>query len=152
MGPRSSWIAFFRLDCSLRCLTVLGSILVPAWVPKWLPRGGAKLWFGAPLGVQDGLEIVLVRFSCRLVVRDRFLGRFGVVFGRSGGRFGAFSACQPIDSNHHLVNFWIQPINPSIHRFHSSTHRLTDSTHQPINSIPKVDEPARTRPGGLRAA
>ena len=31
--------------------------------------------------VQDGLEIDLVRFSCRLVVRGRFFGRLGVVLG-----------------------------------------------------------------------
>ena len=29
MGPRSSWVAFFRLEFSLRFLIVLGSILVP---------------------------------------------------------------------------------------------------------------------------
>ena len=34
-----------------------------------------------PLGVQDGLEIVLVRFSCRLVVRDRFFCPLGLVLG-----------------------------------------------------------------------
>ena len=91
----------------------------------------------------------------------------GVVFGRSGGRFGAFSAFQLIDSTHQLINSSIQPINSSTHRFNSSTHQLIDSTHQPINSsiqlinsstlefwnsIPKVDELSTTRPGGLRAA
>ena len=34
-----------------------------------------------PWWVQDGLEIVLVRFSCRLVVRDRFFGRLGLLLG-----------------------------------------------------------------------
>jgi len=89
---------FLTVDFSLRFWIVFGSVSVPIWLPKWLPRGATKLGFGGPLGVQDALEIVLVRFSCRLVVRDRFFGRFGVVFGRSGGCFGAFSAFQLIDS------------------------------------------------------
>ena len=76
----------------------------------------------------------------------------GVVFGRSVGRFGAFSAFQLIDSTHQLIKSSIQPINSSTHRFNSSTHQLIDSTHQPINSIPKVDELSTTRPDGLRAA
>ena len=54
--------------------------------------------------VQDGPKIVLVRSFFRLVVRDRFFGRFGVVFGRSGGRFGDFSAFRHVDSTHQLVN------------------------------------------------
>ena len=40
------------------------------------------------VGVQDGLEIVLVRFPGRLVARDRFFGRLGVVLGSFEGRFG----------------------------------------------------------------
>ena len=78
-GPRSSWIVFFRLDFSLRFLIVLGSILVPIWPPKWSPRGTPELGESALGGIQDDLEIVLVRFSCRLVVR----GRFFVVLGSS---------------------------------------------------------------------
>ena len=34
-----------------------------------------------PGGVQDGLGIDLARFSCRLVVRGRFFGRLGLVWG-----------------------------------------------------------------------
>ena len=69
------------LDFSLRFFIVFGSVLVPIWPPEWCPRGGTKLGFGGPLGVQDGLEIVLVRFSCRLVVRGRFFGRLGLLLG-----------------------------------------------------------------------
>ena len=32
-------------------------------------------------GIQDGLEIVLVRCSCRLVVRDRVFGRLRLLLG-----------------------------------------------------------------------
>ena len=71
----SSWVAF-------------GSVLVPIWPPKWCPRGDTKLGFGGPLGVQDGLEIVLVRFSCRLVVRDRFFCPLGLVLGSFWGAHG----------------------------------------------------------------
>ena len=39
-------------------------------------------------GIQDGLEIVLVRFSCRLVVRDRIFGRLGLVLGSFWGAPG----------------------------------------------------------------
>ena len=71
---------FLALDVLLRLLVVvLGSILVPIWPPKWDPRGDRILGLG-PLGpIQDGLEIVLVRFSCRLVVRDRFFCPLGLV-------------------------------------------------------------------------
>ena len=58
----------------------------------------------------------------------------GVVFGRSGDRFGAFSAFQLIDSTHQLINLSIEPMNSSTHRFNSSTHQLIDSIHQLINS------------------
>ena len=79
----------------------------------------------------------------------------GVVFGRSGGRFGAFSAFQLIDSTHQLINSSIQPNNSCTHPFNSSTHQFIDETNQAINSsiqfinsstlefwnsIPKVDE------------
>ena len=69
------------VEFSLRFCIVFDSVLVPIWPPKWCPRGECKLGFGGPLGVQDGLEIVLVRFSCRLVVRDRFFGCLGLVLG-----------------------------------------------------------------------
>ena len=64
------------LDFSLRFCIVLGAVLVPIWPPKWCPRGATKLGFGGPLGVQDGLEIVLVRCSCHLVVWGRFFLKF----------------------------------------------------------------------------
>ena len=42
-----------------------------------------------PLGVvQDGLEIVLVRFPGRLVARDRFFCRLWLLLGSFEGRFG----------------------------------------------------------------
>ena len=39
---------------------------------KMLPRGATKLRFGGSQGIRDALGIVLVRFSCRLVVRVPF--------------------------------------------------------------------------------
>ena len=132
---------FLTLDFSVRFLIVFGSILVPFWPPKWSPWGGGKLGLG-PLGpIQDGLEIVLVRFSCRLVVRGRFFGRLGVVLGSSWGRFWAFrgsfwcfsgisthrfnpSTHQLVDSTHQLINPSIQLINPSTHRFNPSTYQF----------------------------
>ena len=77
---------------------------MPFWPPKWHPRGEGKLGLGLLGPIQDGFEIVLVQSFFRLVVRDRFFGRFGVVFGRSGGRFGDFSAVQLIDSTRQLIN------------------------------------------------
>ena len=51
------------------------------WTPKWSP-GGAQIAVVRPLeGVQDGLGIDLARFSCRLVVRDRFFCPLGLVLG-----------------------------------------------------------------------
>ena len=68
------------------------------------PGGGGFTTQIGPGAVQDGPKIVLVRSFFRLVVRDRFFGRFGVVVGRSGGRFGAFSAVQLIDSTHRFID------------------------------------------------
>ena len=103
---------------------------------------GGSFW-GSHGGVQNGLGIVWVRTLFRLAARDRFLDPFGgllsfgiaflvvlgsswgrfwsswaplrVVFGRSGGRFGAFSAFQLIDSTRQLINSSIQLINSSTH-------------------------------------
>ena len=106
-GPRSSWIDFFRLDFSLRFLIVLGSILVPVWPPKWTPEG-AQIAVLRPLGaVQDGPKIVLVRSFFRLVVRDRFFGRLGLLLGSFLGAPGVVlvlfrhfnPAIQPINSS-----------------------------------------------------
>ena len=76
------------LDFSLRFWIVFGSVLVPFWVPKRSPGGGVKVVQIDSLAVQDGLEIVLVRFSCRLVGRDRCFGRLGVVWGSFWGAHG----------------------------------------------------------------
>jgi len=119
-GPRSpqdgSKIVLDRFFRLLNFRFDFGSFSVsfsgPIWPPKWPPRGAHEPVLRALGGVQDGLEIVLVRFSCRLVVRDRFFGRLGVVFGWSRGRFGAFSAFQPIDSTHQLLDSTHQLINP----------------------------------------
>ena len=138
------------LEFSLRFLIVLGSILVPFWPPKWLPRGGTKLGFGGPLGVQDGLEIVLVRFSCRLVVRDRFFGHLGLLLGSFlGAPWVLLVLVRHFKSS-------IQPINSSIRRFNPSTHQPTDSTHQaiissiqPINSSTQLIHSSTHGPSAL---
>ena len=92
------------------------------------PRGCAQSRLLGPGGVQDGLEIVLVRFSCRLVVRDRFFGRLGLILGS----FLAAPGVVLVLFRH--FNPSIQPINSSIRRFNPSTHQPTDSTHQAIIS------------------
>ena len=84
---------------------------MPFWPPKWLPRGAREPVLRPLGGVQDGLEIVLVRFSCRLVVRDRFIGRLGVVLGSFLGAPGDV-----------LVIF--RHFNPSIQPINSSTRRF----------------------------
>ena len=112
---------FFTLDFYHRFLIVLGSILGPFWPPKWVPRGECKLGLG-PLGpIQDGPKIVWVRSFFRLVVRDRFFGRLGVVLG-------SFLAAPGVV----LVLF--RHLNSSIHPVNSSTRRCNSSTHQLINS------------------
>ena len=79
---------FLTLEFSFRFCIVLGAVLVPIWPPKWSPRDSTKLGFGGPLGVYDGLKIVLARFSCRLVVRDRFFCPLGLVLGSFWGAPG----------------------------------------------------------------
>ena len=111
---------FWSLDFSRRFLIVLGSVLVPIWPPKWAPRGAAELcksalgcsktvprssWFGPFFVLSFGIAF--------LAVLGSFWSRFGVVLGCSGGRFGAFSAFQLIDSTHRLMNSSIQTINSS---------------------------------------
>ena len=139
---------FLTLDFSLRFLIVLGSILVPFWPPKWDPRGVRGFWGWAPWGRSKtvprsswfGPFFVLSFGIAFLVVLGSSWGRFWsswaplrVVFGRSGGRFGAFSAFQLIDSTRQLINSSIQLINSSTHQPMALRHFLT-------------------RPGGLRAA
>ena len=97
------------------------------------PQGCARTVLNGPVGFQDGPKIVVVRSFFRLVVWDRFFGRFGVVFGRSGGRFGAFSAVQLIDSTRQLIDSSIQRINSLTYHPMALRHFLT-------------------RPGGLRAS
>ena len=102
-------------------MIVLGSILVPFWPPKWSPGGARELVVWPVEAIQDGLEIVLVRFFFGLVVRDRFFGSLGlllgsflVVWGSSWGRFWVLR-----------VSFWCF-FGISIHRFNPSTHQLID--------------------------
>ena len=96
---------------------------------KTVPRSS---WFGPFFVLSFGIAF--------LVVLGSSWGRFWsswaplrVVFGRSGGRFGAFSAFQLIDSTRQLINSSIQLINSSTHQPMALRHFLT-------------------RPGGLRAA
>ena len=104
---------------------------------KMEPRGhdrtaGLARW-GGPRRSQDRLGSVLFS-SCRS--GSLFWSSWAplrVVFGRSGGRFGVFSAFQLIDSTHHLIDSSIQLINASTHQPMALRHFLT-------------------RPGGLRAA
>ena len=107
---------------------------MPFWPPKWSPRGTPELRESALGGIQDGHEIVLVRFSCRLVVRGRFFGRLGVVLGSFLGAPGVVLVL------FRHFNPSIQPINSSIRPFNPSTHRPMALRH------------FLTRPGGLRAA
>ena len=96
---------------------------------KTVPRSS---WFGPFFVLSFGIAF--------LVVLGSSWGRFWsswaplrVVFGRSEGRFGAFSAFQLIDSTRQLINSSIQLINSSTHQPMALRHFLT-------------------RPGGLRAA
>ena len=124
-GPRSSWIAFFHLEFSLRFLIVLGSALVPFWPPKWSPGGAAELVVIDAWAVQDNLGIVLVRSFFHLAIRDHFFGPhgcllesfsavFGLVLGRLGLSWARFwvlriAFCNPTTLYAH------QLINPSTH-------------------------------------
>ena len=81
-----------------------------------------------PGAVQDGPKIVLVRSFFRLVVRDRFFGRLGLLLGSFLGAPGVVLVL------FRHFNSSIQPINSSIRRFNPSTHQPTDSTHQAIIS------------------
>ena len=45
------------------------------------PGGGRFTTQIGPEGVQDGPKVVLVRSFFRLVVRDRFFGRLGLLLG-----------------------------------------------------------------------
>ena len=120
---------FLTLDFSLRFLIVLGSILVSFWPPKWHP-GSAPIVGKSALGRSKTVQrsswfgpfFVLSFGIAFLVVLGSSWGRFWsswaplrVVFGRSGGRFGAFSAFQLIDSTRQLINSSIQLINSSTH-------------------------------------
>ena len=102
----------------------------------------------------------MVRFSCRLVVRDRFFGRLGLLLGSFLGAPGVVlvlfrhfnSSLQPFNSSTRRFNpSTHQPINSSIQPINSSIQLINSSTLEFWNSIPKVDELSTTRPGGLRA-
>ena len=102
------------------------------------PRGCARACGlargGGPRRSQDRLGSVLFS-SCRS--GSLFWSSWaplGVVFGRSVGRFGAFSACQLIDSTHQLINSSIQPINSSTHRVHMSLHVYTICTYTRVRN------------------
>ena len=112
---RFFFVLIFRFD--------FGSFWDRFWCRFGLPNGapGARLNFenrprGGPRRSQDRLGSVLFS-SCRS--GSLFWSSWAplrVVFGRSGGRFGAFSAFQLIDSTHQLINSLIQPINSSTYR------------------------------------
>ena len=127
-GPRSpqdgSKIVWDRFVCLLIFRFDFGSFLDRFWTvlgSQIEPRGGrlscANLPWAAPRRSQDRLGSVLFS-SCRSgSLFWSSWGRFGVVFGRSGGRFGAFSAFQLINSTRQLINSSMQLI-------HSSTYEL----------------------------
>ena len=110
-GPRSSWIAFFASCFFASIFDRLGVDFGAVLGSKMEPQGGGRARQIGPWGVQDGLGVVLVRFSCRLVIQVRFfdplgllLGSFwgapGVVLGlwvSSWGRFGVWDACMSCD-------------------------------------------------------
>ena len=123
---------FLPLDVLLRCLIVLGSIFVPSWAQKWVPRGAAELGKSALGGVQDGLGVVLARLSCRLAVRVRFLGSLGQLLRSFWGAPG--------------VIFGLWPLG----RFFFGSFRSLGCLH--VSRPSKIDEVIPTRPGGLRAA
>ena len=85
--------AFLTLALSHRFCIFFGSVLVPLWAPKWVPRGGAdcaKRRFGDPRRSRDRLGSILFS-SCgsRSLLLPSW-APFGVVCGCSWGRFGAF--------------------------------------------------------------
>ena len=86
----------------------------PGVTPNW---GYPPIW-----GFQDGLGIVLIRFSRRLVVRDHFFGRLGVVLESFWGAPGVVLVL------FRQFNSSIQPINSSTRRFNASTHQLINSS------------------------
>ena len=127
--------------------SILNRFRFRIWPPKWSP-GGAQIAVLQPLGGSKTVlksswfgSLVVLSFGIAfLVVLGSSWGRFWsswaplrVFFGRSGGRFGAFSAFQLIDSTCQLIN--------------SSIRLINSSTHQPLALRHFL-----TRPGGLRAA
>ena len=136
-GPRSpqdgSKIVLDRFFCLLNFRFVFASFLVPFWCRFGLPNGSPGVRANrcsGPLGASKmvlksswfGSLVVLSFGIAFLVVLGSSWGRFWsswaplrVVFGRSGGRFGAFSAFQLIDSTRQLITSSIQLINSSTH-------------------------------------
>ena len=81
------------------------------WASQMGSGGRAYARKSALGGIQDGLEILLVRSFFRLVVRDRFFGRLGLLLG-------SFLAAPGVV----LVLF--RQLNSSIQPINSSTYRL----------------------------
>ena len=113
-GPRSSWIGFFDSSIFDRFGIDFGAVLAS----QMAPQGCAHFTQIGPGAVQDGLGIVLVRSFFRLVVRDRFFGRLGLLLGS----FLAAPGVVLVLFRH--FNSSIQPVNSSTRRFNSSTHQL----------------------------
>ena len=134
----------FHLDFVLRFLILLGSVLVPFWVPEWAVGGRRKVTPLAPnwgyalhWEIQDGLGTILVRSFFRLAVWDLgvLLGSFWGVPGALLGHLGLSWACFWVLR----VAFW-NPITLYAHQL------VNVSTLQPVPRQHFV-----TRAGGLRA-
>ena len=120
---------FVRLDLSLRFLIVLGSMLMPFWVPKWFPRGGGANYANRPLG---GSKTVLGSSG----FGPFFVLRFGFVFwsllgaswactwGRSGP-FGMLPGAVLAFLDAFECFLAPQTMIPSTRRFKLSTRQLT---------------------------
>ena len=72
---------FLTLDFSLRFLIVLGIDFGAVLASQMAPGERMDSWQIGTWAVQDGPKIVLVRSFFRLVVRDRFFGRLGLLLG-----------------------------------------------------------------------
>ena len=119
-----------------------GAVLASQMEPQGCARTAGLAPWGRLIGpgaVQDGPKIVLVRSFFRLVVRDRFFGRFGVVLG---SLLGPPEVVLVLFRQFNSSN---QPVNSSTRRFNASTHQLINSSSHGPSTFPN-------RPGGLRAA
>ena len=96
---------------------------------KMEPQGHAYIVLIGPWGVQDGLGVVLVRFSCRLVIQVCFFDPLELLLGSFWGAPGV------------VLGLW----GPSWGSF-----RCLGCLHVMRPSV--IDEVIVTRPCGLRAA